>query len=372
MMNNDKLIKYIQREEQSAHLRFGSGVVKGRGGPMDQYRADANARRIARAIAKLDPKQRHDSYAQRTDSDNGLYYSRELEHIYAEELKTPLPNLNALNIFPQDTSPKVGLETHKIRRVIHTGEAAVYRQGGNLPTVGIQREELSFGSEYYATSIPACYFDTLAANFANINEQVDKLFSARTAISELANMSTWGFRKDARTYGILNYPWLRKKVISTPFNSSSTPQAILKALRDFVNFSYQTSKGRYRPTNLVMSTRVYDYINETEVSADNNATILERFLARNSYIQKVHPGVWELENDGSARFADIVPAGMDPMFAWNNSREGVQNVVTQVFTTLPEVDDGPFEKLVPAYMAHGGIVMREMGHNILGYVTPPA
>jgi hypothetical protein len=237
--------------------------------------------------------------------------------------------------------------------------------------VGIEREELSFSSEYYVTSIDACYFDALSASFVGLNEQAEKLFSARTAISELANMSTWGFRPDAKTYGIVNYPWLRKKVLATPFTSASTPLDVLAELHAFVDFSYQTSKQRFRPTDLVLSTRVYDYLNQTQISADNNATILERFLATSRHIKQVHEA-WELQNDGSSRFDDVAPAGLDLMFAWNNSREGVQNVVTQAFTTLPEINNGPFESLVPAYMAHGGIVMRELGHNILGFVQPPA
>ena len=365
----DKLTQYVQRIEGEAHARFGSRITD-QGGPVDRFRTDANAKSIAHVIAAAGAKVRHDSLGQRTDSENGLYFSRELEHIYAEELKTPLPNLNALSLFAQDTAPRVGLETHTIRRLIHTGEAAIYRRGGNIPTVGIEREELSFSSEYYVTSIDACYFDSLSASFSNLPKQVNDLLAARTAVLDVANMSTWGFRPDAKTYGIVNYPWLRKKVLATPFTGSSDPLAVLRELHAFVDFSYQTSKQRFRPTDLVLSTRVYDYLNQTQISADNNSTILERFLATSRHIQRVHEA-WELQNDGSSRFDDVAPTGLDLMFAWNNSREGVQNVVTQAFTTLPEISNGAFESLVPAYMAHGGIVMRELGHNSLGFVQPP-
>lgn len=303
------------------------------------------------------------------DPKQGLFFARQLEHIYAEVLQEPRPMLNAMRLFGIDTTVPPGAKYHTIRRVYADGEAAVYSgRGQNIPRVGMSKKEETFPVRHYVTSFVLDIFEMASGMFANISLATELLRIARDVIEEFINWQTWYGDTENGLYGVLNYPWIRKKVIATPFNETSDPDEILRELHRFVNFPSDSQRQAFKPNVLVLSGRVLNYLSQTPRSDTSDTTILEHFLKNSKTIERVEEAN-ELQNDDSEPIPGV-PPGLDAMLAYRDDRRGIQNVMPQTFTTLPTQEMG-FEQVTFAYASHGGVIMRDVGNNIIGYVTPP-
>lgn len=325
---------------------------------IDKYRTDAHA-------AGIIGDERNDA----ADPKQGFHLSRELEHRYAEVLREPRPLQNALRLFGIDTSVERGAKFHTIQRVYGDGEVAVYRgRGGNIPRVGISKKEETFEVRHYVTSWICDIFEIAASDFANTAKQTELLRIARDIMDDFLNWQTWYGDDENGLPGVLNYPWIRKKIIAVPFNETSDPDDILRELHRFVNFPSDSQRQAFKPNVLVLSPRVLNYLSQTPRSDTSDTTILEHFMKTTKTIDRVEEA-HELQNDPQELIPGV-PPGLDAMVAYRNDRLGIQNVIPQPFTTLPMQEMG-FELTTFAYMSHGGVIMRDVGNNIIGYVTPP-
>lgn len=323
---------------------------------IDKYRADAHSSRFTERTDAANPSQ-------------GLHFARDLEHMYAEVLREPRPLQNALRLFPIDTSVPRGAKFHTIRRTYGDGEVKVYRgRGEKIPRVGISQKEETFNVRHYVTSWVCDIFELAASGFANLDQQAELLRTARDIMDDFANWQTWYGDDENGLPGVLNYPWIRKKAIATPFVAGSDPNDIIRELHRLVDFPYNSQRQAFKPEVLVLSPRVHSFLKQTRIGPDTDKTILSQFLDTNAHITRVEEA-HELQNDVDEPIPGV-PAGQDVILAYRADRLGISNVVPQPFTTLPTQELG-FEMTTFAYMSHGGVIMREVGNNIIGYVTPP-
>lgn len=306
---------------------------------------------------------------------NGYHLTRDLEHVYSEILQEPIPEFNAFRLFAINTEVSPYARTHTIRRVEGSGRAAVHRgRGQSIPRVGVSSREESFGVDRFVTSFATDMWERGADSLSGLPPIVPSLMrQARRAVDQLMNWQTWYGNPDTRLPGVLTYPWLRKKVIATAFNdSTSDPADIVRALHDLVDFAYLSEKQVFKPDTLVVSPRVGQYLRTTLVapSADARTTIADRFLSESKFISSIEEA-WELQNDDASNPLPNVPTGLDCILAYRRDVMGIQNTVPQGFTMIaPQTRD--FEDVTLCWAAHGGVIMREVGNNILGFVTPPS
>lgn len=313
---------------------------------MDARRADAKAR-----------GQRTDAF----DATAGLFLARELEYRYAELLREPHPRPDAFELFPIDTSVPVGARTHTVVRAYDSGEVKVVRTGEDIPTVSQSRQEEQFPVRHYATSIAIDIFELASADFANWPIYAEKLRVARDKILEFGNRATWYGLESHGLYGITNYPWLAKAVSAVDFGSASA-DAQLTELRRLGNWSKLNSQAVFAPNACVMSPRMREHFAGTRLTSVNDTTILEFFLRHHATIDTV---------EESPFLQGVGPGSTDGILFYRRDRLGISNVVVQPFTTLPIERQG-FDQRTIAYMSHGGVVMRDVGNNLLAWVTPPS
>lgn len=335
-------------------------------------RAHARAHRDGRLLPALltenriaDTARRFDAIERETRGDSfsasaGLHMARQLEHIYAEVLREPFPLLNAWTLFPLDLTVPPGARTHTVRRVYQDGEAAVYRGGQSpIPRVGVSQQEEQFPVRHYVTSFVYSLFEQLSSQFANTALVSELLRTARDVLMEFANDKTWNGDSTNGIYGVLNYPWLPKKVVATAFDGSAAADDVLAELNDLANFPQEQSRSTFKPDTLVVSPRVRNFLMNTPRSATTDTTIGEFWLRTNSLGIKSIEEAWELQGVG--------PSSTDGVLFYRRDRLGIANVLPQPFTTLPVQSMG-FEDTTFAYMSHGGVIMRDVGNNILGWV----
>lgn len=322
---------------------------------LDRYRVDSNAVRM-RVMAE--------QAGVRTDAFNdggGLHLPRQLEHIHQRVLEEKRPVPNGLSLFRISNEVPVGARTHTVRRFLEDGEAAVYRGGTEVPRVGVSQVEEEFPVRHYVTSFATNHFEMLSSGFANTNEAQRKMRSARRIMESFINRMTWGIgSNDAHgVYGVLNYPWLAKKIASVLFDGSAAVNDVLAELQDAANYPSQQSKSVFMPNRCVTSTRVRDYLMNTRLGSVNDTTIGEFFTRNNEHIDRIE-GAWELR--------DIAGAGVDGILFYNDSEDGITNEMVQGLTPLPIQSFG-FEDITYLYASHGGVIMRDAGNNILLLVT---
>lgn len=323
---------------------------------IDKYREEMNAERFV---------ERNDA----ANASQGLHFARDLEHMYSEILTEPRPLTNALRLFPIDTSVPRGAKFHTIQRTYGDGEVKVYRgKGQKIPRVGMSAKEETFNVRHYVTSWLCDIFEIAAAGFANLDKQSELLRIARDIMDDFLNWQTWYGDDENGLPGVLNYPWIRKKVIATPFVEGSDSNDIIRELHRLADFPYLSQRQAFKPTVMVLSPRVHSFLKQTRIGPDTAKTILTQFLENNAHIERVEEA-HELQNDDDEPIPGV-PPGLDVILAYRPDRLGITNVVPQPFTTLPTQELG-FELTTYAYMSHGGVIMREVGNNIIGYVTPP-
>lgn len=290
---------------------------------------------------------------------NGFHLARQLEYIYAEVLREEFPPQSALEAFPLDNSVPAGATSHTVRRISQQGEAKVHRgNSSDVPRVGVTQEEESFPVRHYVVGIGLDIFELEASNFANSNLRQELQDAAQVTMMEFLNHKTWFGDEENGIHGVLNYPWIPKRVINQQFGPSADPMKVLAALNEAANQAHEDSKTVYSPNAVIMSPRLLRYLRTTRVDSSDSEKILDDFLSANPKIQTAEEA-WELQGAG--------PGGTDIMLFYRRDRRSIANVIPKTFTMLPVQAQG-FEMVVPCYMSHGGVVQRDVLNNVVCYV----
>ncbi len=342
-----------QHKSRSHYQRFAKMARNPKA--LARFRQDSNTRRFD---SKLDVMKRQDSaYAQ----SSGLHLSRELEHRYAEVMRNDYPDNNALALFPVDRSVAAGAKNHTVKRIDVQGRAKVHRgKGDDIPTVSVGADEETFPVLYYVIGVLWDHFEEMASDFASSNPLDESLTGARDIMLEFWNDKMWYGDEENGLYGVLNYPWLNKYVMSGVFKHGGDADAMLSALQRLVDFPGQLNKGKsiLRPNTVLMSVRMKQIIEGTYFSGVQGETVLSR-LESSKGVKVI--AAWELQASG--------PGGTDQVFCYKaGDKRSVANVAPIGFTQLPTQEDG-FDYMIPCFMAHGGIIMRKPLMNVLGFAT---
>lgn len=362
----DKFTAALSRQHRMAMRKLrideGDSVVDlaGYRKALAEHRTDSNAATINR-VAR-DGGLRRDAF----DPNAGFHLARQLEHIHQQVLEEPFPVYNAYRLFPVDTSVPPGARSHTVRRVYYHGEARVHRGGGqDVPRSGVTQREQEFPVRHLVSSYGWDIFEAASSQFANSGLLTKLARGARDAIMELENRLFWFGAARHGLYGVTNYPWLPKRVVATPFTEAqvvSDAKAILRALHDLVNWPAENSKGVFGPNKLVTTKRLRNFLFDTPWGTNGDTTLGEHFLKSNSHIDAIEEA-WELE--------DLGGTGIDGMLAYRNDQRGISLVVPQGITSLPAQALG-FDNTVYSYSSIGGVIMPDVGNNILGYITTDA
>lgn len=323
-------------------------------GPVSQGAMRLDAKELAKHRVQLNARHFDNALIQ-----NGFHMARQLEHVYSEVLREEFPPQSSMEAFPVDTSVPAGALTHTVRRLSQQGEAKVYRgNSADVPRVGVTQEEEHFPVHHYVIGIGLDYFEAQASNFANSALEEELRTAAQVVMMEFLNQKTWFGDVENNIYGVLNYPWVPKRVMNVPFGADTDPEAMLKALNAAANQAHEESKTVYSPNAVIMSPRLLRILRTTRIHPSDSDKVLDDFLASNPKIGSAE-SAWELQGAG--------PGGTDIILFYRRDRRSVANVIPKTFTMLPMQVNG-FEMTIPCYMSHGGVVQRDVLNNTVCYV----
>jgi hypothetical protein len=308
----------------------------------------------------------------------GVNLQRDLEFSWGEVEREAYPPNSALELFFIDSSIPEGYEYASIERVKRSGEVqeivgSEAVQISATVKVSLQREQ--FPVRHYATSTKYSIFQEMADGVrrGGFRQVTEELLAAREILAEHLNYRTWFGNPQSGQYGVLNYSWIPKYVISTPFTDASSWDELKDALARFIGRPFVESKGTTRPDTLVVSPRVYELLfRKTKTMGTSEISVGAWFIGSS--------GLNNGQPNNSAGIKQILfaheltgagPGGTDAMIAYRRDRRSIANNVINPFGRVPlQLIGLTYYNFL--YMSHGGVIMRDVMSNVIGYVTPPS
>lgn len=297
-----------------------AGASSGNANP-DQGTIDPSKMPSARFddLARMANSQRG-RYRQRVDAkDVSFYVEQELEQMEAEVRRTVRTPLSAFDHIPMRTGTiNPGARTVAYKQITSSGKAGwLGSKGSDLNRVSVGAKKFDAPARMFGLAYGWDFEDILEGLFTGSSLPNEEAIAARRANDEFLNSVAWHGnlpddpeQKEAEEdwYGLLNFPGIKSPKETVKISKDSTPTQILAMLRSYANDIREKSGGVEMATRLILPIAAYDYIQETEISDDNDTTILERFTGRNPEISVVRAP----ELKGASAAGDDVMVFLDP------------------------------------------------------------
>jgi hypothetical protein len=260
-----------------------------------------------------------DQYQSSQRSDNltavggGLFFKRQLEHIFSATIMADLPMPNALAMFDRDTEVGEGATEYTQRMMEPTGEAVIITNyADDLPEVNVVLREETRKIKHIGASYGYSVADILSAQMAGMSLDSTLGMSVREAIERKHNSLLWWGEPSAGIWGVLRHPNIPRIAFVNPFNSTSTPDDIIAEVNAFINSVNSLNKTTAFVDTVGLPTDAYTYIHNTPRSATSDTTIAEFLLSKNPFLKKFVQ-VWELDASLNDNQALIIGYRKSPM-----------------------------------------------------------
>lgn len=332
---------------------------------VDLLRVDHNACTFEAFLRNNSRQVRMDSQ----DTNGGLFLARQLESRAAKVLEEPRKPLNGLKLFRRNFEVKPGATSHSVSRVYERGAATIYR-GGQRPVSRVtltQREEI-FPARHLVDAFPFSVFEQASADFASFPLFDRGIRAAKRAIDELENELVWNGSSADGIKGILNYPWLDKKVVSTAFSATADVDAMCAEILALIEYPENNSQQAMQANSIGMSHKLYNFLARTRVkdsTGNGSGTTALKFIAENNSAKIPLERFYKCNE-----LADLSIGGstVQGVFVFNDDEDVIRVVDIQPTTPLPLQSVG-FESTQYMYRTFGGVVMPDVGACVLGYVS---
>jgi len=308
---------------------------------------------------------RNDSHGSAPEVGDTYHLARELEHIYDDVIQQEFAPTGAFNLFEQDNRVPPGAKQHTVTRSEYTGQPDIHRSTDEAQPdrgrVDIKRDQETFQNLFYTLDIPLDFFDELHSDFAQTRLRDELIEAAEVIMERFATRNVWEGLDKFGFYGIDNYPGVQKRVLPVPLLKSPTETERRNLKNQFIETEQvvdERSLTKASVNRVVTSPRVQNYLTRKDRSENYGGSLAADILER--------IGPDEIEKDPDLK--NLGGQGADGMFYYNDARRSVAHVVPEPLTMLPIMQHDSFEWVIPVYMAHGGIVMKDPYASVLAYV----
>jgi len=286
----------------------------------------------------------------RLDSDENIFFARELEHILVELTETKYAKRTHRQFFPIDTSAGPTADTITWRQITRLGQAKIIADyADEIPKVNVNTEEKSQRVRSQAIAAQWSLQEIRAS--ASVGRSLDRedAIAAREAMMRLEG--DIAFNGDT-THDLIG---LFSAGTGIPFASVSggiwttkTPIEVKFDMDRATNEVPENTGDNEEPDTLALPTFHYNYVHETNMGNGTDTTIAQYFLKNNPYIKRLTKHR-ELSGKG--------PGGEDVMIAYEfNTRKLQLNIPLDVESLPPERKGLMTE--VTYHQRHGGVTIR--------------
>lgn len=302
-------------------------------------------------------------------TEGGTVLARQLEAVWKRVLDMPRPPLLGPQLFPINTDAGPGQESIRIDRFLDRQVAVMYNGGTSpIPTGSMRQVSTHVQFRHIVSASQWTLLDQLAWNVAGIPGVQRSLANARRAIEELWDQIIWNGSVVHGLYGVLNYPYLSRKIVGTTFSPSADPDDMISAFMGLITYVSETSNGAALPDSVLISTKLANFMESQRVDAISSTSLLDYLRSRMQSTYEMAGGTGKFNVRAVARLNDVGGTGVHGVFVYKKDPDAISLPLAQPTTLLPLFQNGMSFNQV-AYMTMAGVVMPNAFNNLIGLIT---
>lgn len=222
----------------------------------------------------------------------GIFFEQDLRAVRKEVLEFKRPPLNAFDLIPQATDVPAWADTYEHRMYELIGVAKfISDYSKDLPNVDISSHNEIFNAKEFGAAYQYSTSEIEKSNALGMELDRKRALSARVAIEQKFNRIQFYGDTDVQLFGWVNNPYIPRRVISFPFNNTSSSLNILAEMHATINQPYLQTETSALADTLVVAPEIMTYIEATPWSVNSQGatdkTILQQFMATNSRVKEV-------------------------------------------------------------------------------------
>lgn len=297
-------------------------------------------------------------------------FARDFEFIHQEILEEVRPVLSSQILFPVDRTLPLGWPTHTFRRVTVAGRARWHNKGDSFPIAKAGYAEETFKTGFLVCAVEQSYFEGLQLGVAGLRTYQYEADGAIRALDEYLNEVAWYGDPARQIHGVLSHPNLPTAVLPIRL-TGSTGKDIAAAINLLLNTPMVVSGGRFMPNRLAVSPAIAAHLTTQPYDVNSGTSTIWEFIQKGQastskltelvVVPELSAAEMTAHNAGN-------PAGYDGMFAFRDDKRSIRHVLPQEPTFLPVWQSSPIDTIHVAFASTGGIVMNDVGNNLLVFV----
>lgn len=247
----------------------------------------------------------------RLDSNEGMFFARELERINPMIFEERKPALNFLDLMPVKSDIPMHVEQYTFRTGKGFGEASfIGDYGSDFPVVNKALEETSTPYRLIGVAVEYSMLELQAA--AALGRPLDSqlILEARRAIEEKVNSVAWYGDEAAGLRGLINHPEILSLAAANSIASGTTAADNLVELNKLANTIPNSTEQAEAADFAILPPDSYQEVSQQRNADGTDTSTLSYFLGTNGYITEAAP-VRELRNvslTGDASASDVAMA----------------------------------------------------------------
>jgi hypothetical protein len=285
------------------------------------------------------------------DAEDGVFFSRELEHIKAKSYDKKYADLPYRQVFPVSHEAPEGSETITVSSYDRVGATKIIDgYATDLPRVDIRGKQYSVQVKQTGNSYGYSTKEIRSSRIVGKGLDQRRANASMRSNEEKFNDIAFVGDDDAGLFGLFNSGGIPTATVATKAATgtewaNATPDEIIFDLNNAVATMIDTTKMKEKPTRLLLPVLQYNLINSTPRSSLSDTTILSYFLTNNAWINDAMP-LNELDGAGTA--------GADVFVIYNPDPDNLTFEIPMEFRHLPPQLRG-LEWTIPGEAETGGL-----------------
>ena len=241
----------------------------------------------------------------RLDSNESVFFNRELAYVKAKSYDAKYAELKGLSLIPISTEAGAGVNEiifHQYRGVGFAKVIADYAK--DFPRVDIYGEEKAVKVKGIGDSYGYSIKEIRASQRTGKNLDQRRAITARRAHDEMMNRMALKSNTADGTFGLLDFPGITEVTLQADGTNSSktwaskTPDQIVRDINDLVSAVMEPTSAREVPDTLLLPIAQYNDIATRRIGEAGEKTLMRYILDNSPYIKKID---WlsELKNFGA-------------------------------------------------------------------------
>lgn len=241
----------------------------------------------------------------RLDSNESVFFNRELAYVKAKSYDAKYAELKGLSLIPISTEAGAGVNEiifHQYRGVGFAKVIADYAK--DFPRVDIYGEEKAVKVKGIGDSYGYSIKEIRASQRTGKNLDQRRAITARRAHDEMMNRLALKSNTADGTFGLLDFPGITEVTLQADGTNSSktwaskTPDQIVRDINDLVSAVMEPTSAREVPDTLLLPIAQYNDIATRRIGEAGEKTLMRYILDNSPYIKRID---WlsELKNFGA-------------------------------------------------------------------------